>query len=52
MGLKTIEKLFRLPLPIILILVGLAMLDGKLSLIVEDDLNDGMDGEKFNEFDA
>ncbi|CUU09181.1 hypothetical protein JGI1_02284 [Candidatus Thermokryptus mobilis] len=48
MRLKTIEELFKLPLPIILILIGLAMLDGKLKLIVEDELNNELGSKEFD----
>ncbi len=35
MKTKTIEELFGLPLPLILILLGLAMLDGKIKFVFD-----------------
>ncbi len=48
MGLKRIEKLFMLPLPILLILIGLMMLDGEIRLVVEGDFEDKVDKKEFD----
>lgn len=43
MKTKTIEELFGLPLPLILILLGLAMLDEKIKFVVDGDSDENTD---------
>jgi hypothetical protein len=53
MKVKAIEELLKLPLPILLILIGLMMLDGRMKLVVDGDFESELDKKEFKkEFDA
>jgi hypothetical protein len=48
MKVKAIEELLKLPLPILLILIGLMMLDGKMKLVVDGDFESELDKKEFD----